>query len=90
MTTKVTLRQKLISKGRKSLYLDFYPPITTAGTDKKTRREFLGLSIDIDKTTFKKEIDLIEAKEQKTKGKLSKATEDSKGILSSLKALTPM
>ena len=90
MTTKVTLRQKLISKGRKSLYLDFYPPITTAGTDKKTRREFLGLSIDIDKGAFKKEIDLIEAKELKTKGKLSKATEDSKEILVSLKALTPM
>ncbi|MFT5213416.1 MAG: integrase [Patiriisocius sp.] len=90
MTTKVTLRQKLISKGRKSLYLDFYPPITTAGTDKKTRREFLGLSIDIDKTAFKKEIDLIEAKELKTKGKLSKATENSKEILKSLKALTPM
>lgn len=90
MTIKVTLRQKLISKGRKSLYLDFYPPITTAGTDKKTRREFLGLSIDIDKTTFKKEIDLIEAKELKTKDKLSKATADSKEILASLKALTPM
>lgn len=90
MTTKVTLRQKLISKGRKSLYLDFYPPITTAGTDKKTRREFLGLSIDIDKIAFKKEIDLIEAKELKTKGKLSKATEESKKILKSLKALTTM
>jgi integrase len=90
MTIKVTLRQKLISKGRKSLYLDFYPPITTAGTDKKTRREFLGLSLNIDKTTFKKEIDIIEAKELKTKGKLSKATEDSKEILMSLKALTPM
>ena len=27
MTTKVTLRQKKISKGRQSLYLDFYPAI---------------------------------------------------------------
>jgi len=27
MITKVTLRQKPISKERKSLYLDFYPPI---------------------------------------------------------------
>ena len=90
MTIKVTLRQKLISKGRKSLYLDFYPPITTAGTDKKTRREFLGLSIDIDKKDFTKEIKIIEAKELKTKGELSRATKDSKEILKSLKALTPM
>ena len=27
MAIKVTLREKLISKGKKSLYLDFYPPI---------------------------------------------------------------
>ena len=84
MTTKVTLRQKLISKGRKSLYLDFYPPISTAGTDKKTRREFLGLSIDIDKTAFKKEIDLIEAKELVQNGEISKATENKKEVLETL------
>ena len=45
MAIKVTLRQKPISKGRKSLYLDFYPPIRVTGSDKKTRREFLGLYI---------------------------------------------
>ena len=90
MTTKVTLRQKLISQGRKSLYLDFYPPITTAGTDKKTRREFLGLSIDIDKTAFKKEIDLIEAKELVQNGEISKATENKKEVLETLKKLTPI
>lgn len=45
MAIKVTLRQKPISKGRKSLYLDFYPPINIVGTDKTTRREFLGLYI---------------------------------------------
>lgn len=90
MTTKVTLRQKLISKGRKSLYLDFYPPITTAGTDKKTRREFLGLSIDIDKTAFKKEIGLLETKELIEKEKISKATENKITVLQSLRALTPM
>ncbi|WP_299104315.1 site-specific integrase [uncultured Tenacibaculum sp.] len=45
MAIKVTLRQKPISKGRKSLYLDFYPPIPIIGTDKTTRREFLGLYI---------------------------------------------
>ena len=27
MATKTSLRQKKISKGRKSLYLDFHPPI---------------------------------------------------------------
>ncbi len=45
MAIKVTLRQKPISKGRKSLYLDFYPPISILGTDNTTRREFLGLYI---------------------------------------------
>ena len=43
MTVKVTLRDKPISKGRKSLYLDFYPPIPHPETGKPTRREFLGL-----------------------------------------------
>ena len=45
MATKVSLRQKKISKGRKSLYLDFYPPIPHPETGKPTRREFLGLYI---------------------------------------------
>lgn len=45
MATKVTLRQKPISKGRKSLYLDFYPPIQIPQANKTTRREFLGLYI---------------------------------------------
>lgn len=45
MTIKVTLRQKSISKGRKSLYLDFYPSILNPKTGKPTRREFLGLYI---------------------------------------------
>ncbi len=45
MAIKVTLRQKPISKERKSLYLDFYPPISILGSDKTTRRQFLGLSI---------------------------------------------
>jgi len=45
MTTKVTLRQKKISKGRQSLYLDFYPAIPHPETGKPTRREFLGLYI---------------------------------------------
>ena len=45
MTTKVTLRQKKISNGRQSLYLDFYPAIPHPETGKPTRREFLGLYI---------------------------------------------
>ena len=45
MAIKVTLREKQISKGRKSLYLDFYPPIPHPETGKPTRREFLGLYI---------------------------------------------
>ena len=45
MAIKVSLRQKKISKGRKSLYLDFYPPIPHPETGEPTRREFLGLYI---------------------------------------------
>lgn len=45
MTTKVKLRQKDISKGRKTLYLDFYPAIKNPDTGKITRREFLKLYI---------------------------------------------
>ena len=45
MATKASLRQKKISKGRKSLYLDFYPPIPHPKTGKPTRREFLGLYV---------------------------------------------
>jgi integrase len=40
---KVTLRNKPISKGRRTLYLDFYPPIVHPETGKPTRREFLQL-----------------------------------------------
>lgn len=41
---KVSLRSKEISKGRRSLYLDFYPGIPDPGgaPDRVTRREFLG------------------------------------------------
>jgi integrase len=45
MAVKVKLRQKKITKGRKSLYLDFYPAIINPKTGKETRREFLGLYI---------------------------------------------
>lgn len=43
--SNVTLRKKTISKGRMSLYLDFYPPILNPKTNKLTRREFLKLYI---------------------------------------------
>jgi len=56
MTTKVKLRQKDILKGRKSLYLDFYPSILNPKTGKPTRREFLGLYIfNKAKTPFNKQ-----------------------------------
>jgi integrase len=42
---KVNLRQKKISKGRQSLYLDFYPAIPHPETGEPTRREFLGIYI---------------------------------------------
>lgn len=45
MPVKVTVRQKPISKGRISLFLDFYPPITHPETGEPTRREFLGMYI---------------------------------------------
>jgi integrase len=45
MRIKVSLRQKKISKGRKSLYLDFYPAIPHPITGEPTRREFLNLYI---------------------------------------------
>ncbi|WP_431167259.1 tyrosine-type recombinase/integrase [Tenacibaculum halocynthiae] len=56
MGTKVTLRDKRISKGRRSLYLDFYPAIPHPKTGKPTRREFLGLYTYLDKKELKKEI----------------------------------
>lgn len=55
MRVKVSLRQKKISKGRKSLYLDFYPPIPHPKTGKPTRREFLGkYIIEKPRTAFDK------------------------------------
>lgn len=57
MATKVSLRQKKISKGRKSLYLDFYPPISHSETGKTTRREFLNLYIFLNKKEQKAIID---------------------------------
>lgn len=41
MAIKVTVREKVISKGRKSLFLDYYPEVIDFQKGKKTRREFL-------------------------------------------------
>lgn len=88
MAIKVTLRQKLISKGRNSLYLDFYPPIKLTGSDKETRREFLNLSILIDKKEFQKEVKEQEQKDLLKNNTLSKATKAKKEVLKTLKPLT--
>ncbi|MBL4560155.1 MAG: site-specific integrase [Labilibaculum sp.] len=54
--TKVTLRKKAITKGRYSLYLDFYPAIRNPATMKMTRRENLGIYIfEEPKTIMEKE-----------------------------------
>ncbi|PXY01866.1 integrase [Marinifilum breve] len=54
--TKVTLRKKAISKGRYSLFLDYYPAIRNPATMKMTRREYLGIYIyQNPKTTIEKE-----------------------------------
>jgi integrase len=78
MTTKVTLRQKPISKGRKSLYLDFYPAISVSGSDKTTRRKFLGLYIynkasnPLQKQDNKQTLQLAEQIRQKRDNELNK------------------
>ena len=41
--SNVNLRKKVLSTGKISLYLDFYPPIINPKTGKATRREFLKL-----------------------------------------------
>jgi integrase len=43
MAIKVTVRRRLIKKGRESLYLDFYPAIIDPRTGNPTRRESLNL-----------------------------------------------
>jgi len=55
LATKVTLRQRSISKDRFSLYLDFYPPIKK-GNGKTSRRESLKIYLKKNpKTEFEKE-----------------------------------
>jgi integrase len=45
MVSKVTLRRKPITRGRESLYLEFYPPIRNQETMKMTYKEYLGIYI---------------------------------------------
>ena len=78
MGTKVKLRQKKISKRRKSLYLDFYPPIPHPETGQPTRREFLGYYIfekpktPIDKQHNSETIKIAESIRQKRENFLNK------------------
>jgi len=73
---KVTLRQKPIGKGRKSLYLDFYPAVVRNG--KETRREFLKMYIQektktpIEKAGNTDTLRLAEAIRQKRENELNK------------------
>ncbi len=82
MTHKITLRQKDISKGRRSLYLDIYPPIPHPETGKQTRREFLGLYLYIDKAELKKEISALK-KQNKPYSRLE-------SLYKELKSLSPI
>jgi integrase len=78
MAIKVKLRQKAISGKRKSLYLDFYPPIPHSQTGALTRRQFLGLYIQakantpIDKQSNKEVLQLAEQIRSKREIELSK------------------
>ncbi|WP_162415602.1 tyrosine-type recombinase/integrase [Cyclobacterium roseum] len=78
MATKVTLRKKKISKGRQSLYLDFYPPIPHPDTGQPTRREFLGMYLfekaktPIDKQHNTENLKIAESIRQKRENFLNK------------------
>ena len=78
MAIKVALREKKILKGRKSLYLDIYPPIPHPTTGELTRREFLGMYIiESPKTLLEKQnnkeiIQRAELIRQRTENRLNK------------------
>lgn len=58
MAVKVKLREKSITGSRKSLYLDYYPPVPNPETGEPTRREFLGLYVsEIPKSPLDKQTD---------------------------------
>jgi integrase len=78
MAIKVTLRKKIISGDRRSLYLDFYPAIPNPKTGKATRREFLGMYLidksknPIDKQHNKETLQLAEQIRHKRENHLNK------------------
>jgi len=78
MAVKVKLREKKISGGRLSLYLDFYPAIPHPETGEPTRREFLGYYLNeraknpIDKQHNKETLQLAEQIRQKRENHLNK------------------
>lgn len=82
MAIKVTLRKKIISKKRYSLYLDYYPEIPHPKTGEPTRRKFLGMYIFIDKDEVRKEI--------KKKEEDGKDTTQLKKLCATLSALSPI
>lgn len=43
ITTKVTLRKRLLNSGKITLYLDYYPPLRHPDTRKNIRHEYLGI-----------------------------------------------
>lgn len=78
MAIKVALRQKKISKGRQSLYLDFYPAIPHPETGEPTRREFLKMYLFdksnnfIDKQHKRETLQLAEQIRQKRENQINK------------------
>ena len=83
MAVKVKLRTKSISGNRRSLYLDFYPPITNPETGELTRREFLNLFLmdEIEHETIyyndgngKKQKKIVPVKDKKAQEKKAKLT----------------
>ena len=42
---KVTLRFRILSTGKETLYLDYYPAIIDSETKKESRREYLGMYV---------------------------------------------
>ena len=78
MAIKVKLRQKKISEGRHSLYLDFYPAIPHPETGEPTRREFLKMYLFdkpkdfVDKQHNKETLQLAEQIRQKRENHINK------------------
>ena len=52
---KVSLRKKTLKDGRKSFYLDFWPPVKLKD-GKETRREFLGMYLKPERSVIEREL----------------------------------